>query len=123
MSCASLRGCARSGFGLTGYALSGPMLSASFFLSRSMGHLMRSPIWTGQWNSWLRSTACLGARHSYRGRARPRWAVFPLSCHVVLCSRCVGALRAGLSRLGDLVSQRLFVEEPIGDVAVERIKG
>jgi hypothetical protein len=58
--CASLRGCARSGFGLTGCAISGPMLSASFFLSRSMGHLMRSPIWTGQWNSWLRSTACLG---------------------------------------------------------------
>ena len=25
--------------------------------------------------------------------------------------------------LGDLVSQRLFVEEPIGDVAIERIKG
>jgi hypothetical protein len=25
--------------------------------------------------------------------------------------------------LGDLVSQRLFVEEPIGDVAVERING
>src|SRR4026208_2023459 len=65
MSCASLRGCARSGFGLTGCAISGPMLSSSFFLSRSMGHLMRSPIWTGQWNSWLRSTV-LGRKRGIR---------------------------------------------------------
>src|SRR5262245_41084236 len=28
-----------------------------------------------------------------------------------------------LFHLGDLLSQRLFVEEPIGDIAVERIKG
>ena len=41
------------------------------------------------------------ARHSYRGRARPRWAVFPLSRHAALCSRCVGALRASLSRQGN----------------------
>ena len=30
-----------------------------------MGHLMRSPIWTGQWNSWLRSTV-LGRKRGIR---------------------------------------------------------
>src|SRR6188508_3332281 len=102
MSCASLRGCARSGFGLMGCAISGPMLSASFFLSRSMGHLMRSPIWTGQWNSWLRSTACLAESAAFVSGKSPtaKGSISTISpCG--LCSRCVGALRASLSRQGN----------------------
>src|SRR4026209_658844 len=85
MSCASLRGCARSGFGLTGLRYLWTDAFGLVLLSRSMRHP----------RAWAK------ARHSYRGRARPRWAVFPLSRHVALCSRCVGALRASLSRQGN----------------------
>src|SRR4029079_15399765 len=81
------------------------MLSASFFLSRSMGHghLMRSPIWTGQWNSWLRSTACLGESAAFVSGKSPTamGIISTISRHVALCSRCVGALRASLSRQGN----------------------